>query len=248
MKGCEWKMKGFVGIIGGLGSKAAAEFISSIVDGTDAKTDQEHVNFHLLNHASIPDRSAYILDQSNPNPLPYLLKDVRELTRAKVSFIVIPCNTAHYFYDKLQAITPVPIINMIHETAAYITDHYSDAKKIGILATEGTVAGKMYQRELTKVGLIPVVPPQNIQRTVNKLIFEQVKQGKAVDYHLYLDVLEHMYRMGCDTVILGCTELSVIENGASHHGFRVVDSQSVLVERTIVLAGKKMKQHHAILQ
>lgn len=242
----KWQMKGFVGIIGGLGPKAAAEFISSIVDGTDAATDQEHVNFHLLNHASIPDRSAYILDSSNPNPLPFLLKDVRELTRVKVSFIVIPCNTAHYFYDKLQAITRVPIINMIHETTTYITEHYPNAKKIGILATEGTIEGHVYQKELTKAGLIPVIPPLHIQRAVNTLIFGQVKQGKTVDYHLYLDVLEHMYKMGCDTVILGCTELSVIENGASQHGFRVVDSQSVLVETTIIRAGKRLKQHQRV--
>lgn len=235
-------MEDLVGIIGGLGSKAAATFVSSLVERTEAKNDQEHVNFLMLNHAAVPDRSAYILDHTKPNPLPALLEDVRLLTKANVSFIVIPCNTAHYFYDSLQSATPVPIIHMIRETVAFIQEHFPDAREIGILATKGTIAGNMYQEELERAGLVPAVPPEDIQMAVHRLIFEQVKQGKAVDYHLYYSVLENMYKMGCDTIILGCTELSVIEKGAAEHVYRIVDAQEVLVERTICLAGKKVIQ------
>ncbi len=231
-----------VGIIGGLGPKAGAQFIQSLIDRTDAERDQGHVNFLMINHAAIPDRSAYILDRTKPNPLPYLIEDVRMLSRANVSFIVIPCNTAHYFYDELQAATETPVINMIRETVLHIRRQFPDARKAGILATEGTIAGKMYQKELERAGLVPVVPPDQIQTAVNCLIFDQVKQGKAINYHLYYRVLDSMHQMGCDTVILGCTELSVVEKGAAGHAYRVVDSQEVLVERTILAAGKNVKE------
>ncbi|WP_407269436.1 aspartate/glutamate racemase family protein [Radiobacillus sp. PE A8.2] len=238
-------MKEFFGIIGGLGPKATVSFYENIVDRTVAERDQEHPEFLLFNHTTIPDRTDYIMDNSMPNPLPYLIEDVKKLSDAKASFIVIPCNTAHYFYEELQRNSAVPIINMISETAKYIIDYSPDVKKVGILGTPGTLKANLYQKELEKVDLEPVLPTDNIQDDVNRLIFDQAKQGTEIDYSLYLDVLKSMLDLGCDTVILGCTELSLIDCGVVDHPFPIVDAQAVLAEKSILLSGKQVKKLHA---
>lgn len=233
------------GIVGGLGPKATVHFLNHIVARTAAKRDQDHPQFILLQHPQIPDRTDYILDPSKPNPLPYLLKDVQSLSEAGVSFIVIPCNTAHYFFDQLQDSCSVPIINMIRETVRYITTHFSADKKIGLLGTPGTLRSNLYQKELLEAGLTPVLPTEAIQNKVNALIFRQVKQGHCVDYRTYLDVLKNMYALGCHQLILGCTELSTIEDEADAHDFPLVDAQAVLAERSIQRAGKRVKRLYA---
>lgn len=78
-----------------------------------------------------------------------------------------------------------------------------------------------------------------------RLIFQQVKQGKRIDNHVYLDVLRSMYALGCDRIILGCTELSFIEHEATQHDLPIVDAQAVLAEKTILLSGKQVKRLHA---
>ncbi|HEX7063594.1 MAG TPA: amino acid racemase [Bacillales bacterium] len=237
-------MKEYFGIIGGLGPKATADFISTLVDRTVAERDQDHPEFLLLHHPTIPDRSAYIMDQSNPNPLPYLCRDVKTLSDSKVSFIVIPCNSAHYFYDTLKNYASVPIINMISEAVHYIKEYFPGDKSVGILGTQGTLRSNLYQDQLRKANLLPVEPPENIQKQVNRLIFQQVKQGAPIDHEAYINVLRSMYAIGCDRIILGCTELSLIEQEVVHD-FPVVDTQVVLAERTILLSGKQVKTPHA---
>lgn len=235
-------MKGYFGIIGGLGPKATATFIYNIVDRTVAERDQDHPEFILFNHPTIPDRSAYILERSNPNPLPYLIKDVQKMSEFQVSFIVIPCNTAHFFYDELQSHSEVPIVHMIRETVSHITSSFPQYKKIGILGTPGTIKSNLYQNELQKAGLSSILPTEIIQEKVNELIFQKAKKGENIDDKAYLDVLRNMSELGCDTTIIGCTELSLIEHEAVPHYYPIVDAQAVLVEKTILLSGKQVKQ------
>lgn len=232
-----------VGVIGGLGPKATISFMKGIVDQTDASCDQDHLNILLFHHSSIPDRTAYILEPNDTaNPLPMLLDDVKQLEQAGAAFIVIPCNTAHFFYDELQAQTEVPVVHMIRETVRTIKRENPEAKQVGILATEGTVQANLYQSELERVGLLSYTPPSWMQEMVNSLIFDQVKNGEPIDYQAYNYVLAQMSSYGCDVVILGCTELSYIEDTTPLHGFPVVDAQRVLVETTIERGGKKVKK------
>ncbi|HEU5139760.1 MAG TPA: amino acid racemase [Bacillales bacterium] len=237
-------MRKYFGIIGGLGPKATADFINSIVDRTVAERDQDHPEFLLLHHPAIPDRSSYILDQSNPNPLPYLCRDVKTLSESNVSFIVIPCNSAHYFFDTLQNHASVPIIDMLSEAVDYIKEYFPQDKAVGILGTPGTLRSNLYQDKLRKAGLDPVTPTKEIQDQVNKLIFQQVKQGEPIDHQAYIDVLTSMYALGCDRILLGCTELSLVENEVVHD-YPIIDTQVVLAERTILLSGKQVKKLHA---
>ena len=96
------------GVMGGLGPMASVYFYKMVVDMTDAKTDQEHVDMVITNRATTPDRSTYILGKSDENPADVLISDAQKLEQFGVDFIVITCNTAHYFYEKKNKSLPLP--------------------------------------------------------------------------------------------------------------------------------------------
>ena len=97
----------------------------------------------LISGADIPDRSEFILGKSDRSPLPLMKEDVLKLASVGAELIAIPCNTAHYFFDELSAVSPVPVLNIVRETVALAKK--SGAKKLGILATTGTIAAHAYQ-------------------------------------------------------------------------------------------------------
>ena len=92
-----------LGILGGIGPLATVYFMDLIVKMTDAVKDQDHISMIVLNHAAIPDRTEFILDNSKPNPLPVMIDDAKKLQAAGADYVVMPCNTAHYFYEQIQA-------------------------------------------------------------------------------------------------------------------------------------------------
>ena len=139
-----------LGVLGGIGPLATVYFMDMLVKMTDA-------------NATIPDRTAYILDQSQPNPLPVMEEDAKILERAGASYIAIPCNTAHYFYEQLQEAVSIPILNIIEETVGYITSQNPGVKKIGILATEGTIAARSYQKVCAARGVDYAIPNADLR-------------------------------------------------------------------------------------
>ena len=150
-----------LGVLGGVGPLATIYFADLVIKMTDAKTDQEHIAMVILNHASIPDRTEYILDNTKPNPLPVMVADAKRLQNDGCDYIVIPCNTAHYFFDEIQKSVDVPIINILEETVSYAERTVPNLKCLGILATKGTIISGAYQKISSKnTGLTTVCPPK----------------------------------------------------------------------------------------
>lgn len=108
-----------LGILGGLGPMATVYFYEMLTEHTRVSCDQEHINIIISSRATTPDRTAYILGKSKENPLPVMVEEAHRLVSAGADVIVLPCNTAHYFYDELSRATGVPIINIITETVSY---------------------------------------------------------------------------------------------------------------------------------
>lgn len=106
-------MKNFFVILGGMGTLATTNFLNNMNKIYSPESDQEYLNYLAFNHASIPDRTAYILDKSKENPFDYLKEDILQAEKLRPDFFLITCNTAHYFYDQLAQITNIPIINMV---------------------------------------------------------------------------------------------------------------------------------------
>ena len=229
-----------LGILGGLGPLATVYFMDMIVKMTEAKKDQDHISMIVLNHAAIPDRTEFILDASKPNPLPMMIEDAKKLQSAGADYVVMPCNTAHFFYEQIQHNLDIPMLNIIEETVKFARDE-KNVKKLGILATKGTVSAGSYQRMCEKYGIEWAIPSLQDEQSLMNIIYNQVKAGKEVNISEFLKIIENMKADGCDAVTLGCTELSVINKDFALGRDDVIDSLEVLAKRSIELCGKTVK-------
>lgn len=225
-----------VGVLGGLGPKATAYFMDLVIDNTKASCDQDHIDMIVYNHASIPDRTSYILGNSKDNPIPYLIKDAKMLESLGCNYLVMPCNTSHFMYDEIKESINIPLINMPYEVSKLINEN-NEIKKVGILATKGTLKAKIYERYLEKEVFYPSDETNN---KVMDLIYEKVKKGVKVNKKEFYGVLEEYFDNDCDALIMGCTELSVIvRDNDLYFDNRLIDSLKVLVDKTIELSGKE---------
>jgi len=199
-------MNNFLGVIGGLGPLASSYFYELVINKTKATKDQDHIDMVILNHATIPDRTSYILGESKESPLEYLKRDVKTLEHLGAKYILMTCNTSHYFYDELQKSTNVPILNMIEDTVVYIKK--KGIKKVMILATAGTIKSKLYQNMCIKHNLEFEVPSDDIQTKVMHIIYENIKQGKEIEIDIWNKIINSS---NSEAYILGCTELSIVK-------------------------------------
>ncbi|SFE32482.1 aspartate/glutamate racemase family protein [Peptostreptococcus sp. D1] len=228
-----------VGVLGGLGPMATVYFYDLVVEMTDAKNDQEHVDMIIMNRASTPDRTAYIIGKSERSPLDVLIKDARRLEKAGANFLVLTCNTAHYFYKEISEGISIPLLNMIEETVDYAIDQKH--KKIGILATTGNIKTELYQNMCRQKGVDFFVLDEEYQNKVMKIIYDDVKAGKKTNMKEFDEIIDKVKENGCDCVILGCTELSIIKKDENLDDNFFVDSSEVLAMNTIIKSGRKLK-------
>jgi len=226
-----------LGIIGGVGPLATMFIGEMIVRRTKATKDQEHLHTIIDNDTNIPDRTAFILDQTKENPVPVIIDDARKLATIGANIIAIPCNTAHTFYDEIAEGSPVPVLHMIRETAKRA--YNLGAKRVGILATTGTLTSRMYQSALEEYGLTPVVPDEQIKEKVMSIIYDFVKAGKDVSSEEWRPIEEAMLALNCDRIVLGCTELSIVNRDLKLND-KYIDSLIVLAECAILSCGYEL--------
>lgn len=231
-----------VGVLGGVGPMATVYFEEMVLEMTDAACDQEHVNMLVYNHAAIPDRTAFILKRSDHSPVLDMAKDAQMLAQAGCDFLVLPCNTAHFFHQRIQQAVSIPLLNIIEETVGACVE--GKIKTVGVLATEGTVAADTYGLMCRRRGLACVYPDAGTQRQITSIIYDRIKAGKPVKAKEMAALYDRMREEGCDGIVLGCTELSVAHRDLALRGAHpdVVDSLEVLARRTIERAGKKVRQ------
>ena len=203
-----------LGVLGGVGPLATIYFAELVIRHTDAATDQQHVSMIILNHAARHDRTNYILAPSEPNPLPQMIDDAKTLERAGADYIVIPCNTAHFFYDEIQNSVNTKIINIIEETVLHIKNAMPDAKKVGILATKGTLVSGSYQNMLKKHGLDYAVPDDGDTEALMEIIYDQVKAGKQVNIESFWRIIKEQTILFYSSFVMEVITRSNIFNSA----------------------------------
>ncbi|WP_391486863.1 amino acid racemase [Lactobacillus mulieris] len=232
-------MKHFFTILGGMGTIATESYVRLINHRVKISKDQDYLNYILVNDAQIPDRTAYIKDHTKENFFFALKDDVEKQSLLKPDFFVMPCNTAHYFYHDLAALTDIPFLNMMDIAVHHFMEKFPKEEKIGLIATEGSIFDKLYENSIVKNGRKVELGGNEIQPLVNELIYSDIKENGYVDGELYHRILRKMHDdYGCNVILLGCTELSLAQEKAPNHPYNVIDPQSILADVTIELALK----------
>lgn len=230
--------KGKLGVLGGMGPQATELFYRRVIEFTAATKDQEHIETLILSDAKMPDRTAAILSGDTAPVYARLLADARFLESWGAACIAIPCNTSHTFVPRLQKELNVSIVNMISETAAALKT--LGARRVGILATDGTIHMGLYHAACEKVSIEAVSPPPEIQKLVMSVIYDDVKGGRPVNADKLTAIDAALVELGCDHGVLACTELSVCE-GWEALRCNYLDALDVLARRCVETCGYPLK-------
>ena len=245
-----------IGILGGMGTQAGLDFCNKLAVLNRGKIDQEYPLFLLYNKSNIPGRPESIgtqtknLSNKSTNKtsrekynkvLKSLLKGCKLLEKNKCKFIVIPCNTAHYWFDDLQNKINIPIINMPKEVFKFTKKKCKKNSKVGLLATEGTLKTGVYKKFFEKDYQL-IEPSQKIQKlSVNKAI-KLVKMGNVkAAAKAIKPAIDSLIKMKCKKIILGCTELPIAI--FAFKSFENVKSSKVFLDPNLILAHSAMVKH-----
>lgn len=239
-----------IGIVGGVGPHAGLDLSRKVLEQTRATGDQEHLNMVLLSWPrDVPDRTAFLLGRSTEDPVPGMVRCVQALELVGATVASIACNTAHAprLFSRLIASLQssgnrIGVINMIQEVALFIRCNFPDARRVGVLATDGTVTTNAYGEVLARENLTCIYPDAQIQRElVHTAIYDRSYGIKAVSSpvseraracvlaaatHLLID-------KGADVVVLGCTELPLAISERRLQGKPVIDASMVLARALV---------------
>lgn len=216
-----------LGIIGGMGPLATVDLFGKIVNQTEANSDNDHIHILIDNNTSIPDRTSYILGKGK-NPIDEIVSSAIKLENMGADFLVMPCNTAHYFYNDIIKNISIPFLNMIDETAKYILNNNTNTKKVGLLSTTGTIQAKVYDNIFEKYNIEVVKPETKYQQVIMNLIYGIKKGEKKFDMDEIYTVLNHLKEKEVECIILGCTELPV--------AFEMLNIEGEYIDPTYVIA------------
>jgi len=221
-----------IGILGGMGPEATMDLFYKIIKLTPAEKDQDHLRIIIDNNPKIPDRTAAILGKGK-DPLHALRETAKNLEKAGADFIIIPCNTAHYFLPSIQESVKIPILNMIEEAAKETRKKIPQIKKVGLLASAGVYETKIYHQHFKKFDIEVSSPEEKDKEKVMKVIYA-VKAGdlsEEVKKNI-LSIAQKLINKGAEAIITGCTEIPLIlkEGNVS---VPIIDPTQVLAKAAI---------------
>lgn len=227
-------MKKTIGLIGGMGPMATCDLMRKLVELDPAATDQDHVRIMVDCNTNIPDRTAAILE-GGADPVPAMLDSALRLQQMGADVLIMGCNTAHYFYDRLVPSLQIPFLHMIRETAEQA--RALGIRRAGLLSTDGTRRSGLYDRFFREAGIELLTLEPADQAVVTSVIYDQVKAGRMdFDIEPLQQVVDGLAGRGAEAVILGCTELPVVFPRIRFSA-HVLDPTEILARAALRFAG-----------
>ena len=228
-----------IGILGGMGTQAGLDYCNKLAILNRGKSDQKYPLFILYNKSNIPKRPENL--KKYYNVLKSLISGCNLLQKNKCKFIVMPCNTAHYWYDDLKKKIKIPIISMPEEVYLHTQKNCKKNSKIGILCTEATLKTRVYNKYFDKNFKL-VSPVKTLQtKSVNKAI-KYVKLGKVKEAEKAIKpAINYLMKIKCKKIILGCTELPIAI--FAYKSFKKIKESKIFIDPNLLLAEVSMKKY-----
>jgi len=228
-----------IGILGGMGTQAGLDFCNKLAVLNRGKTDQNYPLFILYNKSNIPKRPENL--KKYYNVLKSLIAGCNLLKKNKCKFIVMPCNTAHYWYDDLQKKIKIPIISIPREVYLYTKKTCKKNSKIGILCTEATLKTNIYNKYFdTNFKLVS--PEKSLQTNCVNRAIKYVKMGRIKDAEKIIKpAVNYLMKIKCKKIILGCTELPIAI--FAYKSFKKIKESKVFIDPNLLVANVSMKKY-----
>ena len=221
-----------VGIIGGMGPEATVDFFREIIRLTPAQKDQDHIPVVVYSDPRVPERTRAIL-HGGEDPTPFLTRAAAALEQAGAGILAMPCNTAHFYLDKIRQSVRIPVLDMIEETRREAGNLSGASRMVGLLATQGAISSGVYRVAFSRHDMELVAPEPEEQLLVQEAIF-QIKAGKydPARQDVFERIGTRLIARGAGAVILGCTEipLGFVE---SRVDYPVVNATRVLAQAAV---------------
>ena len=219
-----------IGVLGGMGPYATLDFLRLILDLTGADKDWDHIRVIVDNNPKIPSRTrAYLFGETDP--VPKMSNGIRNLIKAGADFVVVPCNSAHYFLGRVFDDIKVPFVDMVESTAKEVLGR--GWTKVGLLAGEVTVGAGLYEKILNPKG-VEVIQVNGDEQILVRSVIEDVKKCEitAQTKQVMGKLFGSLTSRGAQSILLGCTELQAVVNGLNP-GVPIVDSLEILARESI---------------
>ena len=245
-----------IGILGGMGTQAGLDFCNKLAILYRGKIDQDYPLFLLYNKSNIPGRpesigiqTGNISNRQNNKKsekkyllvLKSLLDGCKVLKKGNCKFIVIPCNTAHYWYNDLKKKINLPIINMPKEVFNHTKKKCKKNSSIGLLATEGTLKTGVYNKFFDKNYNL-VFPNMAIQKNYVNQAIKLVKKGNVKKASKIIKpAIDYLIKKKCKKIILGCTELPIAI--FAFKSIKTIKSSNLFLDPNLILANAAMKKY-----
>ncbi len=223
-----------LGILGGMGPLATADFFAKLVAATPAHSDEAHIPTLILSDPRIPPRPPAILGKGE-SPLPALLAVRDRLLESGATMLAMPCNTAHFWYADLVAGCAVPFVSIIESACGELATRAASGDRVAVIATRATLATRLYEDRLRALGYVPLLPDEGAMHDVITPAIERVKGGQAeAGGRLLAPYVEHLLNQGVSAVLLACTETPVaLDAVASPLRAHCVDTNAALARACV---------------
>ncbi|WP_407333954.1 aspartate/glutamate racemase family protein [Enterovibrio sp. 27052020O] len=222
-----------VGILGGMGPEATVDLMRRIIAATPANDDADHIRLLVDNDPKVPSRIKALIEKTGESPAPYMANMAQGLVKGGADFLVIPCNTAHKYYDDVAHAVSVPVMNILTLSADKILRLYPNIKRVGLLGSTALQITQLYQPAFEQYG-VETLYPCNVEQTALMALIRAVKANAHNDKSIeaFNRAAEDLEDQGAECLLIACTELSVIAKSLTT-ALPVLDASQILAEHVV---------------